>query len=301
MLPRRRVLAAALLMSAAAGCSRHPPVLTDPAEPLPPVEERLRTVERLHDASIGVYAVDLDTGRHYASLADERFALCSTFKTYAAARVLQMAAGGELHLQDEVFVDPTAVVDYSPVTAPLAGVQITLETACRAALQHSDNTAGNLLLARIGGPPAVTAFARSIGDQQTRLDRWETDLNTAAPGDPRDTSTPRALGEGYRALLAGDALDEAARGTLVTWMRGNVTSVHSMRAGLPADWTTADKTGAGGYGSTNDVGVVFRPGGGRLLLSVMCRSRTDDPAAESSQRMIAQVTAAMLPWYSSGT
>ena len=106
----------------------------------------------------------------------------------------------------------------------------------------------------IGGPSAIAAFARSIGDPSSRLDRWETELNSAVPGDPRDTSTPEALGGGYRDLLAGDALAPPQRQQLEDWMRANDTS--SMRAGLPPGWTTADKTGSGDYGSTNDVVVA---------------------------------------------
>ena len=172
---------------------------------------------------------------------------------------------------------------------------MSLAALCEATLQQSDNTAANLLLDRIGGPPAITAFARSIGDGQTRLDRWETALNSALPGDPRDTSTPRALGGGVRALLTGAVLDDEYRRRLEGWMRGNVTSTVSMRAGLPPGWTTADKTGAGDFGSTNDVGIAYGPSGERLLLSVMTRTRTDNPSATSLQPLIADVTALVLP------
>jgi beta-lactamase class A len=117
--------------------------------------------------------------------------------------VLQLSEGGELRLADQLFIDPADIVANSPVTEPQAGRTMTLGQLCQAALQRSDNTAGNLLLHAIGGPPAFTAFARSIGDDTTRLDRWETELNSAVPGDSRDTGTPRALGGGYRNLLAG--------------------------------------------------------------------------------------------------
>jgi beta-lactamase class A len=132
--------------------------------------------------------------------------MCSTFKGYASARVLQMVENGELTLDHKVFVDPAEIVANSPRTQPRAGSDMTLDELCQAALQVSDNTAGNLLLKTIGGPSAITAFARSIGDPSSRLDRWETALNAAVPGDPRDTSTPEALGGGYRTLLTGDAL-----------------------------------------------------------------------------------------------
>jgi len=220
--------------------------------------------------------------------------MCSTFKGYAVARVLQMSERGELRLDDAVRIDRADIVSNSPVTEPAVGRTLTLAELCQGALQRSDNTAANLLLRTIGGPPAITAFARSIGDDKTRLDRWETVLNSAVPGDPRDTSTPHALGGGYRSLLIGDALAPASRGQLETWMRGTTTS--SMRAGLPPGWTTADKTGSGDYGSTNDVGIAYGPGGRRVMLSIMTRSRTDDPKAENLRPLIGELTTLALPW-----
>jgi beta-lactamase class A len=169
-----------------------------------------------------------------------------------------------------------------------AGQAMALSELCAAALQRSDNCAAILLLTALGGPSQITAFARSIGDDNTRLDRWETQLNSALPGDPRDTSTPRSLGHGFVNLLAGSVLTESSRRQLDDWMRGRVTS--SMRAGLPNVWTSADKTGSGDYGSTNDVGIAYGPDGRKLLLSMMTRSATDDPKAHNMQPLIGELT-----------
>jgi beta-lactamase class A len=144
--------------------------LADPAEPLLPIDERIGALERRYNAAIGLFATGLDRGRSISHRGQDAFAMCSTFKGYATARALQMVASGQLFLDQPVFVDPAGLVANSP---------------------------RNLLLKAIGGPQAVTAFARTIGDQRTRLDRWETELNTAVPGDPRDTSTPEALGGDY--------------------------------------------------------------------------------------------------------
>ncbi|CPR12506.1 beta-lactamase class A [Mycobacterium bohemicum DSM 44277] len=263
--------------------------LPDPA-PL----DRLDELERQYGAYVGVYALNIDTGRSLAHRDGDPFAMCSAFKAYAAARVLQMAQRGELDLQQAVFVDPATLLPNSPVTAPAAGHPLPLAQLCAAALQRSDNAAANLLLRAIGGPPAITEFARSIGDDRTRLDRWETDLNTAIPGDPRDTSTPRAFGGGIQSLLTGTVLDEPRRRQLEDWMRANVTS--TMRAGLPAGWTTADKTGTGDYGSTNDVGIAYGPDGQRVLLSLMTRSQAPDQNADPLRPLIAEVTRTVLPW-----
>lgn len=270
----------------------------DPPEPRPVLGDGFANLERRYDAVIGVWAVDLDTGRSVTNRADDPFAMCSTFKAYAAGRVLQKAQLGQLALTDSITIDEADVVANSPVTQPRVGTTMTIAELCEAALQRSDNTAGNWLLRIIGGPSSVTAFARTLGDDRTRLDRWETDLNSAIPGDPRDTSTPRALGGGYQRLLTGDALLPDRRDQLERWMRANQTS--SLRAGLPPGWTSADKTGGGDYGSTNDVGVVYGPDGRRAVLAIMTRSQTDDPNAEALRPLVAEVTTLVLPYLSAG-
>ncbi|ANE81114.1 class A beta-lactamase [Mycobacterium adipatum] len=292
LLSRRRVLFGGMTLAAAGalvGCGDESAL----AAPAPTLEERIRELEARHNAFIGLYAANLQSGLVVDNRADEPFALCSTFKTYAAARVLRGVADGEFSLDQPIFVPPEGVLPNSPVTGERLGQQMTLAELSQAALQRSDNLAANLLLEAIGGPQAITAFARSIGDDRTRLDRWEIELNSAIPGDPRDTTTPRALATGYRNLLAGEALPPAQRELLEGWMRANQTS--SMRAGLPPGWTTADKTGSGDYATTNDSGVAYGPDGARVLLTIMTRTQSADSDAEGLRPLIGEVAALVVP------
>ncbi|ORB27978.1 class A beta-lactamase [Mycolicibacterium parafortuitum] len=290
-LTRRHVLLGGLSLFALTACSTQT-VLAEPAGPLPPAQDRIAALGQRHNAQIGLYAANLDTGDSLAFGDTERFAMCSTFKAYAAGAVLQRVQQGALRLGDTVPIRAEDIRPHSPVTEPWVGTEMTLAELCQAALQQSDNAAANALLGVLGGPPAITEFARGIGDDQTRLDRWEVELNSAVPGDPRDTSTPRALGTGYRALLTGDVLEPAGRQQLTDWMLANQTS--SMRAGLPQGFTSADKTGSGDYGTTNDVGVVFGPDGQRLVVAVMTRSITDDPDAPSLRPLIGELATLVL-------
>lgn len=296
-LSRRSFLAAGAVLSAATACGTTTapvrPSSSDPVEALPPIGMRIDALEKRHNAFVGVYGQNLDSKAEVAHRDGDPFAMCSTFKAYLAARVLQKAQAGELALTDTVVVDPELLRTNSPRTEPNIGRPMALSDLCAAALQVSDNTAANLLLRVIGGPPAITAFARSIGDERTRLDRWETELNSALAGDPRDTSTPRALGGGVATVLTGTVLDEPHRTQLEAWMRANTTS--SMRAGLPAGWATADKTGSGDYASTNDVGIAFGPNGERFLLAIMTRTQSADAKAPALRDLIGEVTAAVLP------
>ena len=288
---RRHVLLGGASLVALAACSPQT-VLADPVEPLPPLQQRIEALAQRHNAQIGLYALDLVTRHSVAFRADEPFAMCSTFKAYAAAAVLQRVQAGELTLNDAIGIEAADIRPHSPVTEPRVGTSMSLAELCQAALQQSDNAAANGLLGVLGGPPAITAFARSIGDDRTRLDRWEVELNSALPGDPRDTSTPRALGNGFREILTGDVLNPATRQQLMDWMLANQTS--SMRAGLPAGYTSADKTGGGDYGTTNDVGIAYGPAGQQVLLSLMTRSATDDPDAPSLRPLIGELAALVL-------
>lgn len=300
---RRGLLVGGGAVAALAACASQPaqPRGSDPTEPLPPLRERIEALEERHNAFVGVFASnvgavsDAEDARAVAHRADDPFAMCSTFKAYAAACVLQKVSAGEVDLADSVSIEAADITPHSPVVETRVGATMTIGELCRAALVRSDNAAGNWLLRIIGGPSRITDFARTIGDDRTRLDRWETELNAAVPGDPRDTSTPRALGRGFRALLTGDVLGDR-RQQLDDWMRANETS--SMRAGLPPRWISADKTGSGDYGSTNDVGIVYGPAGQRVLLAFMTRSRSDEAGAPNLRPLIGELATLVLPYVS---
>lgn len=175
---------------------------------------------------------------------------------------------GQEDLARRIRFDTSDLVIYSPITKDRAGGEgMTLAELCAAALQYSDNTAGNLLLAALGGPQGVTAYARALGDTVTRLDRTEPTLNEAQPGDPRDTTSPAAMAENMRKLLLGSALSEGARARLAAWLVGNKTGDRRLRAGLPKGWRIGDKTGTGDRGTTNDVAIAWPPDRPALVIA----------------------------------
>ncbi|KQR96385.1 hypothetical protein ASG12_19680 [Williamsia sp. Leaf354] len=242
------------------------------------------------ETTIGVWARDLRTGRVIAAVnAGERFPVLSMSKVYLAAAVLDAARHGRLLLTRPVPVRASDIVANSPETGKHVGGTMTYPEIAVAALQLSDNTAANLMFAAIGGPRALTAFARSTGDPATLMVRQETALNTAFPGDVRDTTVPQAWAAGLRAVMVGTRLDPRDRTTLVGWMRGTRTSDKRFRADLPAGWTTADKTGTGDYGSADDAGLLIGPGGRRILLVVQTRNARDVPDATAADTVIARV------------
>ena len=241
-----------------------------------------------HGGRLGVGI--LDTGKRAGMFwrGDERFPMCSTFKALAAAFVLARVDRGEEKLDRRITYAKDYLVTYSPVTEKHAGGNgMTVAEICDAAVTLSDNTAGNLLLDSFGGPAGLTAYMRSLGDSVTRLDRRETELNEATPGDPRDSTSPRAIAETLRKLLVGDALSPASREQLIAWLVANKTGDKRLRAGVPGDWRIGDKTGTGEHNTTNDVGIIWPPGGAPVIVTAYY---TESPAsADERDAVIAEV------------
>lgn len=225
-------------------------------------------LEHRHGGRLGVAVLDTAGTRRIAHRGDERFPLCSTFKALAAAFVLARVDAGRENLSHRVVYGREDLVTYSPVTERhVGGDGLTMGEICEAAVTLSDNTAANLILDRVGGPAGLTVYLRAIGDDTTRLDRRETALNEASPGDPRDTTTPLAMLETLRKLALGDALSASSRDQLTAWLVANRTGDRRLRAGVPAGWRVGDKTGSGAYATTNDVAVLWPPGRAPIVVT----------------------------------
>jgi beta-lactamase class A len=238
----------------------------DPATASP--EKRLSMLEAESGGRLGVVALDTATGRRLAHRADERFAMCSTFKLCLAAAVLARVDAGKESLDRQISYSAADLLDYSPVTrAHLKQHTLSVEALCKAAVEESDNAAANLLLKGVGGPDGFTSYLRSLGDTVTRLDRNEPELNSNEPGDPRDTTTPAAMVETMRRLLLGDALSAPSRATLIGWMVACKTGTARIRGGVPGDWRVGDKTGTGVRGATNDIAILWPPGRPPILVA----------------------------------
>ncbi|OOG56228.1 class A beta-lactamase [Rhodanobacter sp. C03] len=231
-------------------------------------QARLAALERQHGGRLGVAILDTGNGRRIGHRADERFLMCSTFKLLAVAAVLARVDREAERLDRRIVFDQEAVLAYAPVTSHRVGAPgMTVAELCQAAITVSDNTAANLLLTSLGGPTAVTAYVRSLGDGVTRLDRIEPELNVASPGDLRDTTTPSAMLADLSTLLLGDALSAASREQLAAWLRATSTGTEQLRAGMPAGWRVGDKTGSGAQRETNDIAIIWPPQRKPLLVT----------------------------------
>ena len=268
MLDRRQMVGGALIASLAV------------ATGAPAAESDLAAIARRSGGRLGVFALDTGSGRHIGIDADSRYALCSTFKAALAAAVLRAVEAGKLSLDTPLRFSDADVLDYAPVVKRhLAGHSLTVAEACAAAIELSDNSAANLLLAQIGGPAGLTRFVRRAGDSVTRLDRIEPMLNRVAPGEIRDTTTPAAMVGLMRALLLGRVLRPESRDRLAGWMRACQTGKTKLRAGLPADWRVGDKTGNSGDGKVNDIAICWPPHRKPILVASYLDAPKLSPAA----------------------
>ncbi|MFH8752134.1 class A beta-lactamase [Streptomyces rimosus] len=292
---RRAVLGMAVALAPLAGCAKEQAPESAPSSgPPSPASAgsdrhpRLAALERKYDARLGVYALATGTGATVTHRADERFAFCSTFKGMAAAAVLHRHPLS--YVSTVVTYTEADLMKHSPVTRKHVATGMTIRQLCDAAVRFSDGTAGNLLLREIGGPGALTAFTRSLGDTVTRMDRIEPAITEATPGDPRDTTSPRAFGTDYRKVVLGNVLAADKRAFLRDLLERNTTGAERIRAAVPRGWTVADKTGTGDYGTLNDIAVVWpAKSSPPLLISIMSSKSTKDAAYD--QALIADAAA----------
>jgi beta-lactamase class A len=240
-------------------------------------------IEQRVGGRLGVAALDTASGARLGHRAGERFPMCSSFKLLAVGAALARVDQGHERLDRVIAYGEADLLDYAPVTrAHVREGGLPLGELCKAAIELSDNTAANLILRQIGGPAAVTAFARSLGDSVTRLDRNEPTLNTAIPGDPRDTTAPLLMLADLRALSLGGVLSPASRERLNGWLTDCKTGLTRLRAGFPAGWRVGDKTGTGTNGTANDVAIAWALGGPILIACYLTLATSATEAARDA-------------------
>jgi len=250
------------------------------------VNSALAALETQYGARVGVQVIDTGTGATYGYRQHERFALDSTSKVFTASAVLQHATSADL--AGIVRYASSDLQSFAPITSQHVESGMSLADVIDAALQYSDNTAANLLYEKLGGPSGAQAAVRTWGDDVTNLDRTEPDLNSAVPGDLRDTSTPQQVATDLKTLALGRTLPAQRRQFLLQAMLGNTTGAPYIRAGAPSSWRVADKTGNGDYGSRNDIAVLYPSGAKPIVLAIYTTRSAPDAASDDD--LIAAVT-----------
>ncbi|MDP3803067.1 class A beta-lactamase [Brevundimonas sp.] len=238
---------------------------------------------------LGFAAMDMANGRNLAWRSDERFVYCSTFKMYLAAATLLRIQAGEERLDRAIPITSADMINHAPATGPAVGSTLTIEQLMKGTVELSDNPAANILIRELGGVDALRSFYRGIGDDSTRVDRLEPEMNRQ-DGD-KDTIKPaRSLGNIIRLLVSpATPLTEPSKALLMRWLIDTPTGQGRLKAGVPTGWTVAHKTGTGGYGPTNDIGVLYPPGGGAIVVAAYYHA-TPASSAAANDAVIAEAT-----------
>ncbi|WP_141994945.1 MULTISPECIES: class A beta-lactamase [Bacillaceae] len=260
--------------------------LTKPKKQATANNHHFAKLEEKFDAKLGVFALDTGTNQTVTYHPDERFAYASTHKALAVGALLQQKSIEELN--QRITYTREDLVNYNPITEKHVDTGMTLKELSDASLRYSDNTAGNLILKQLGGPTGFKKALEEIGDNVTNPERFEPDLNEVNPGETHDTSTPRALATSLQDFTLGDALPTEKRELLIDWMKRNTTGDALIRAGVPKGWVVADKTGAGSYGTRNDISIIWPSKGDPIVLVVL--SSRDKKDADYNDDLIAETT-----------
>ncbi|MBT2649991.1 class A beta-lactamase [Bacillus sp. ISL-34] len=260
--------------------------LTKPKKQETATNHDFAKLEEKFDAKLGVFALDTGTNQTVTYHPDERFAYVSTHKALAVGALLRQKSIEELN--QRITYTREDLVNYNPITEKHVDTGMTLKELSDASLRYSDNTAGNLILKQLGGPTGFKKALEEIGDNVTNPERFEPDLNEVNPGETHDTSTPRALATSLQAFTLGDALPTEKRELLIDWMKRNTTGDALIRAGVPKGWVVADKTGAGSYGTRNDIAIIWPSKGDPIVLAVL--SSRDKKDADYNDDLIAEAT-----------
>jgi len=296
----RRGFIAGSLAAGAAGLHTVPFAMQG-AEIQSDASEKIAALEQ-GEARLGVCLLDTATGEITGNRMHERFAMCSTFKLALAAACMREAEAGRLNMDQVIAYTQEDITSHSPVTMKHLdkGGMRAIDLA-EATVKTSDNAAANLLLRLIGGPDRLTSLLRRMGDDVTRVDRYEPEMNFVLSADMRDTTSPAAIAQLVRDLTLGKLLSEANRAMILQWMIDTRTGLRRIRAGLPKDWVSGDKTGTGlGPGTTNkynDVAIAFPPDRAPIMVSVYFDSAVPSDRIEPHhQAVLAEVGRIAAEW-----
>lgn len=240
------------------------------------IQKQFAQLETAKNGRLGISAINTANKQTIHYRANERFPFCSTSKFMVVSAILKQSEIKPQLLQERIKYKNEDIVSYSPITEKHLNDGMTIAELCAAAINHSDSTAMNLLIKKLGGPNAINDFAHSIGDHVFTLNRLEPELNTAIPGDIRDTTSPLAMQKSLYQLGLGNLLSTSQKTMLQSWLKSNTTGDKRIRAALPKSWIVGDKTGSGDYGTTNDIAIIWPPKCAPIVMALYFTQKEKD-------------------------
>jgi beta-lactamase class A len=258
-----------------------------------------KTVARIADGSagrIGVYAVDLATGREVSVLGDQRFPMASTSKIAIAATFMEGVERGRFSLSSEFpLMVPVASKRFSSAKAPVvAGKYYKAIDLIEMMITRSNNQATDGLLAAVGGPAAVNDWARRNGITEYNLTRDiatlvrdDGEIDPARRVDIRDSATPEAMVRLLTGLYQGKFLSDKSRQVILGAMGRCRTGTHRIRGMLPDDARVAHKTGTLNN-TSSDIGIINTPDGRAIAVAIYVTGQGSRPARDAKIASIAR-------------
>lgn len=286
------------------------------------LQRQLDADSRAWGETVGIAIRDVASGETVAVNGGSAFPMASTFKAFLAIALLDAADRGQLRLGETVTLTRADLsLFWQPIEKEIgtAGFTTTLDDLMARAVGQSDNAAADFLVRRLGGAAEVQKTLAAKNVRGLRIDRQEREFQTAIVGlpwrdafvdapvldaaiaavpaerrraawaaylrDPRDTAAPSAAAAALAALAQGRLLSPKSTARLLEVMTQTTTGAARLKAGLPAGWTLAHKTGSGQEWdgralTTNDIGLVTAPDGHRFAVAVFL----PDSAKNTAQR-----------------
>lgn len=301
--------------------------------PLQRIEREITRAAQSAGGTVGVSAIHIESGRRVALNSGERFPMASTYKVPIAVQLLTRVDQGDILLDQMIEVKPSDLHPGSGVLTSLfnkPGVVLSVRNLLELMLLISDNSATDLLLRLAGGPETVTARMRALGIRDMEIHRPTINLIADSAGynlppetewtpelfkkfheattpesrkaaaakfaaDPRDTTTPAAMGVLLELIYRGEILKPKSGTLLLDIMERCRTGGARLKGILPGKTIVAHKTGTIG-GITNDVGIIKLPDdAGHIAIAVFVKSSEKDIAER--ERAIAQIARAVYDYF----
>lgn len=276
------------------------------------IEERIREVFAGASAEAQLHAVPVHLSREVAGKADAQPGVCeiavgadapvviaSIFKVLVVLEFARQVVAGQLDPRERVRVTAADRLGGWGTAGCLDDVELSLRDLAYFAMSVSDNSAADVLLARVG-LDTVRLLAKELGLEQTRIvggprellevmfaevgarDEREFAVRYPALPDERKrqlavldpwrttASTPREITQLLR-LIWNDAAGPAEACALVRNLMGRQVFRHRLISGFPDDVEVAAKTGTL-PGLHMEAGVASYPDGARYAIAVFART-----------------------------
>ena len=164
------------------------------------------------------------------------------------------------------------LLDYAPVAkenfarSSTKGAMSVAEM-CKAAVELSDNTCANLLLAKGRRPGSADRVLALEAETRSRASTITSrSLIVRRPAIPRIRRRPPPWQAICAAFCSAMILSQGSRERLTGWMLDCRTRNNRLRAGLPESWRVGDKTGNNGKDAAGDIAVAWPKSGGPTLI-----------------------------------